>query len=185
MTNYIVANDYLCFMALLEMIVSETNPCANFTQTDFAELFGITIPFGEHIAIKNVQYSNDIKECGTSVCVEKINDFFRKNMIALQLSYIPSCHFDEMTFADIIVKKNRSAHIVFAFCYGLLYNEPQNNDVGHVALLENINMEADEVRIYDPGPRKYGSKIVKIDDMVYAMKRRGGIYLFEKSLFDH
>lgn len=180
MKNYIVAKNYLCFMALLEMIVSETSPYAHFTQTDFAELFGITIPTGEYIPIKNVQYSNNIEECGTSICVKEINDFFQKNMIPLQLSYISSCYFDEITFDDIIVKKSRSSHIVFTFCYGLLYNEPQNSDVGHAALLESIDTETDMIRIYDPGPRNYGSKVVKVDDMVYAAKKRGGIYLFEK-----
>ena len=57
---------------------------------------------------------------------------------------------------------------------------PENNDVGHVVLLEKIDTQLDTLQIYDPGPRNHGSKVVKIDDMVYAMKRRGGIYLFEK-----
>lgn len=180
MTNYIVAKDYLCFMALLEMIVSETNPCTHFTQTDFAERFGITVPIGKSTTIKNVKYSNNIEEYGTSICVEEINAFLQKNTIPLQLSYISACYFDEMTFSDIIVEKSRNTYIIFAFCYGVLYAEPQNNNVGHVALLESIDTKADKIRIYDPGPRNFGSKLVKNDDMVYAMKRRGGIYLFEK-----
>lgn len=180
MMDYIVANNYLCFMALLEMIVSETNPCARFTQNDFAELFGITVPIEEHTTIKNVQYSNIIEKCGTNICVKEINDFFRENLISLQLSYIPSCYFDEITFANMIVENSRNAYIVFAFCYGVLYNEPQNNDVGHTTLFEDVDTKSDTIRIYDPGPRNHGSKIVKMDDMVYAMKRRGGIYLFEK-----
>lgn len=180
MTNYIVAQDYLCFMALLEMIISETNPCTHFTQTDFAEQFGITVPIGKRTTIKNVKYSNNVEEYGTSIFVEEINNFLQKNKIPLQLSYISTCYFDEITFSDIIVEKSRNSYIVFAFCYGLLYNEPQNDTVGHVALLENIDTVEDKIRIYDPGPRNYGCKIVKIDDMVYAMKRRGGIYLFEK-----
>ncbi len=179
MKNYIVAKNYLCFMALLEMIVSTTNPYTHLTQNDFAELFGITVPVGTQTPIKNVQYSSNIEECGTNICVEEINNFFQKNMIPLQLSFISSCYFDEMTFADTINKKSTTP-IVLAFCYGLLYNEPENNDVGHVVLLEKIDTQLDTLQIYDPGPRNHGSKVVKIDDMVYAMKRRGGIYLFEK-----
>ena len=179
MKKHIVANNYLCFMALLEMIVSETKPHTHFTQNDFAELFGITVPIGANTPIKNVQYSTNIEDFGTNICVKEFNDFFKKNMIPLQLSFISSCYFNEMTFADTI-KKNGEAYMVFDFCYGLLYNESQNNDVGHVVLLEKIDTKTDTIQIYDPGPRDYGSKIVKLDDMVYAMKRRGGIYLFEK-----
>lgn len=183
MTNYIVAKDYLCFMALLEMLISDTNSYTHFTQTDLAELFGITVPIGEYISIKNVRYTNNIEECGTSVCVKEINDFFEKNMIPLQLSYISSCYFDETSFSNLLVEKSRSSYVVFAFCYGILTNEPQNRNIGHVALLESIDPKADKIRIYDPGPRNHGNKVVSVDDMVYAMKRRGGIYLFEK--IDH
>ncbi len=180
MTNYIVAKNYLCFMALLEMIVAETNPHSHFTQIDFAELYGITIPIGENTSIKNVRYSNNIEECGADIRIKEINDFFKKNMITLQLSHIPSNYFDEMVFNDLIVEKSKVAKIIFAFCYGILYNEPHNNTVGHVALFESIDVKNDTIKIYDPGPRNHGSKIVKTDDIVYAMKRRGGIYLFEK-----
>lgn len=179
MVNYIIAKEFLCFMALLEMIVSETNPDIHITQNDYAELFGITVPIGTQTPIKNVQYSNNVMEFGTNISVKEINDFFLANMIPLQLSFISSCYFDEITFADTL-KVNSGARIVFAFGYGLLYNEPQNTDIGHVALLEDVNMIADTISIYDPGPRNHGSKIIKIDDMVHAMKRRGGIYLFER-----
>lgn len=180
MKNYIVSNNYLCFLALLEMIVAETNPCNHFTQTDFAELFGITIPIGTKTSIKNVQYSNSIKECGTNINIKDINNFFNKHSIPLQVSFIRSNCLEEMTFSDLIASKSKSAYIVFAFCYGVLFDEPRNIDVGHVALFESIDVKNDTIKIYDPGPRNHGSKIVKSDDMLYAMKRRGGLYLFEK-----
>lgn len=175
----VIAKEYLCFDALLEMIISSADSSTHFTQTDLAEIFGITLPTGTPTSINNVRYSDNLMDCGTSICIRDINDFFHVNSIPLRLWCIPSNCFDEMTFVDTI-KKNNQAYMVFAFNYGLLYNEPQNNDVGHVALLEDVNTQEDTIRIYDPGPRNYGSKIVKIDDMVYAMKRRGGIYLFEK-----
>ena len=180
MTNYIIAKDYLCFMALLEMIVSETIPYNHFTQIDFAESFGITIPIGNHTSIDNVQYSNDIKECGASVSVEELNELFVKHNIPLAVSYLPSNYFNELNFDDIVSTKSRNSFIVFAFSYGVLYNEPQNIDVGHVVLFEEINRKSDSVIVYDPGPRNFGSKVVQVDDIIYAMKRRGGIFLFEK-----
>lgn len=178
--DFIIAKDYLCFNALLEMIVSDINSSSHFSQVEFAEIFGITVPKGIQVPIKNVQYSNDVAQCGTNVCVDTINDFFRNNLIPLKLSYISASYFDEITFGDIIFEKSKKSYIVFAFCYGLLYDESQNNDVGHVVLLEKIDTETDTIQIYDPGPRNHGSKTVKVDDMVYAMKRRGGVYLFEK-----
>ena len=176
--NHIVAKEYLCFDALLEMIISDSVSRSYFSQIDLAEVFGITVPVGTQIAIKNVKYSNDAKEIGTNICLRDINDFFWNNSIPLKLSYVSANCFDEITFVDMIVDKSKKSHIVFAFCYGLLYNEPQNNDVGHVVLLEKIDTKTDTIQIYDPGPRNHSSKTVKIDDMVYAMKRRGGIYLF-------
>lgn len=178
--KHIVGKEYLCFDALLEIIIGDINSEVHLTQVDFAELFGITVPIGTETSIKNVQYSSDITKCGTTICPEKINIFFKNNSIPLKLSYIPSCYFDEITFGDMVFKKSSTAYIVFAFCYGLLYNEPPNNNVGHVALFEAIDNKMDTIQIYDPGPRNHGSKNVKVDDLVYAMKKRGGMYLFEK-----
>ena len=176
----IIADNYLCFESLLEMILSDVNPSSHFTQTDLAELFGITIPKGEHTIIKNVHYSNNIEEYGTNVCVEDINNFFDINSIPLKLTFLSSNHLDEMTFGEQIAMKIESAYIVFAFSYGVLYNEPHNHCVGHVTLLEHIDAKADLIQVYDPGPRNPGSKIFNIDDMLYAMKRRGGVFFFTR-----
>lgn len=178
--NHIAAKEYLCFDALLEMIISDSASQCYFSQTDLAEIFGITVPVGTQTSIKNVKYCNDTKNFGTNICTGEINDFLCEKSIPLKLSYISSSYIDETTFIDMIVEQNKKAYIVFAFCYGLLYNEPKNNEVGHVVLLEKIDTQTDTIEIYDPGPRNHGIKTVKIDDMVYAMKRRGGIYLFEK-----
>ena len=179
--NTVISKEYLCFDALLELILSQVDPSLGFNQIDLAELFGITIPPGTQTTIKNVKYSDDITECGTNICIRSINKFFQENSIQLQLSYIPSNYYDEVSFGEIITNNSKKAFIVFAFCYGLLYNEPQNTDVGHVVLLEDIDIISDIIRVYYPGPRSYGSKTVKADDMVFATKRRGGIYLFEKT----
>lgn len=180
--KYIVSYNYLCFEALIEMIVSDIKPELHFSQTDFAELFGVTIPIGEQTTIKNVKYSENIKEWGTNICVNDINDFFEKKSIPLRLSFIRSNYLNEMTFEDMIKSKSSNAYIVFAFCYGILYDEPLNKDIGHVSLLEEVDEKSDMIKICDPGPRNPGSKKVKIDDMLYAMRRRGGMYVFERTI---
>lgn len=180
--NTIIAKKYLCFDALLEMIVADTSLPFCFSQDYFAELFGITIPAGEQTTIKNVKYSENIKEWGTNICVNDINDFFEKKSIPLHLSFIRSNYLNEMTFEDMIKSKSSNAYIVFAFCYGILYDESLNKDIGHVSLLEEVDEKSDMIKTYDPGPRNPGSKKVKIDDMLYAMRRRGGMYVFERTI---
>lgn len=179
--NVVIAKEYLCFDALLEMIVTDVLLSFCFSQDYFAELFGVTIPIGEQTTIKNVKYSENIEEWGTNICVKDINDFFDKKPIPLRLSFIRSSYLNEMTFEDVIKSKSRNAYIVFAFCYGVLYNEQRNNNVGHVSIFEAIDERTDTIKIYDPGPRNVGSKVVKVDDMFLAMRRRDGIYLFEKT----
>ena len=177
----IIAKKYLCFDAILEMIVTDNTNHSIFSQDHFAEMFGITIPNDENISIRNVHYSSNTREYGTTISVSVVNDFFRKNSIKLKLSFVQSNILEEMTFNDFIKQNSKHAYIVFAYCYGILYNEPQNIDVGHVSLFESIDEKTDTFKIYDPGPRNSGSKIVKSDDMFAALKRRGGIYIFTKT----
>lgn len=178
--NFVIAKKYLCFDAILEMIVADVTSTSYFSQDYFSELLGITILIGEQTTVKRVKYTENIEECGTKINVKDINAFFHKHSIPLQMSFVKSNYLDEMTFTDYIFSKSKKTYIVFAFCYGLLFDDPQNNYVGHVALFESIDVKNDTIKIYDPGPRNYGSKIVKAGDMLCAMKRRGGVYLFEK-----
>lgn len=177
----VVAKNYLCFYALLEMIIDDIQSTAHFSQYDLAELFGITIPIGEKMLVRNITYSNDASEYGSKICVEKVNNFLREHFIPLQATFIYSNCLDEMTISNTIVANVGQSYVIFAFCYGVLYNEPHNINIGHVSLLEEIDEKADTIKMYDPGPRNPGSKTVRVDDMLYAMKKRGGIYLFKKT----
>ncbi len=180
--KYVLSYNYLCFEALIEMIVSDIKPELRFSQTDFAELFGVTVPNGEMTPIKNVSYSSTESEFGTKPCIEDINSFFCNNQVPLRVAFVNSNLCNEMTFSTYIVNESKKAYIMFAFCYGMLYDEPLNKDIGHVSLLEEVDEKSDMIKIYDPGPRNPGSKKVKIDDMLYAMRRRGGMYVFEKTI---
>lgn len=176
----VVAKKYLCFDAVLEMIISDICADSYFSQVVLAEMFGITVPIGEYTLIKNCRYSTNIKECGTVICVDEINDFFKVNCIPLELSFIKSNYINEMDFIDFINTKKRNAYIVFAFCYGILYNITEKNDIGHVSLLDTVYENKDLIKIYDPGPSDPGIKLVKSDDMFQSMRRRGGVYLFNR-----
>ena len=177
------SHPYMCFDALLAMIVKDVFPQSHFSQDYFAEQFGVTIPYGEHTKIKNVRFSNNIEEYGTSVNTNDINVFFDKNKIPLSISFIPANYIDEATFDVFLIENCQNAYVVFAFCYGILYNEPLNANIGHVSLLNGFVSTTYSLEIYDPGPRNPGMKVVKIDNMFYAMKRRGGVYLLKKLSF--
>ena len=58
----VIAKAYLCFDALLEMIISLADSPARFTQTDLAEILGITLPTGTPTTINNVQYSDSLMD---------------------------------------------------------------------------------------------------------------------------
>lgn len=180
--KYVLSYNYLCFEALIEMIISDVKPELHFSQIDLAERFGITVPYGEIIPVKNISYSSIESEYGTKLCIDDINLFFCNNQIPLLVSFVNSNLCNEMTFSTYIADKSEKAYIVFAFCYGMLYDEPLNKDIGHVSLLEEVDEKSDMIKIYDPGPRNPGGKKVKIDDMLYAMRRRGGMYVFERTI---
>ena len=180
--NNIIAKNYLCFYALLEMLIADVCPVSTFTQEYFAELFGVTIPFDTVPPVNNVRYSSQVTEYGACVDVESINTFMNKAAIPLCVEFVRSNYFDELTLIDLLQRKKANSYIIFAFCYGILYNDPYMTDVGHVALLQDIIQDTDSIRIYDPGPRLYGCKTVSVDDMMIAMKRRGGLFLFERTL---
>ena len=49
--NYVIADNYLCLFALLEMILKQNN--VNISQYELAEKAGITVPDGYKTEIKN------------------------------------------------------------------------------------------------------------------------------------
>ena len=98
----VIAKAYLCFDALLEMIISLADSPARFTQTDLAEILGITLPTGTPTTINNVQYSDSLMDCGTNISIREINDFFHDNsnlsnkyVANIRLSSVP-CLFNSM-----------------------------------------------------------------------------------------
>lgn len=61
MKRKVVAENYLCFLALLEMVI-ENEQGVMITQYDMAEEFGVTIPVGYELNVNNICYSNNDNE---------------------------------------------------------------------------------------------------------------------------
>lgn len=181
MIRKVVAENYLCFLALLEMII-ESEQKIKITQYDMAEEFGVTIPIGCKININNISYSNIEREYGVHLNEEKLNIFFAKNGINIHATYFHINPFEELEIDEFDKGKLRERkHIIYTFSYGDLFCESENLDIGHVALLWEVVSE-DELLIYDPGPRDAGLKKIKRHNMYDAMRcRHSGVYVLERN----
>lgn len=171
--DYVVADNYLCFLALLEMILKEKG--INISQYDLAEKVGVTVPEGYHTIIKNIRYSTTQNDYGVAITPYALQEVFNELKINIQVSYLDALHINEMALDSILYQRlSEDQYIIFAFSYGVLYNKETYYDLGHVSLLQEF-ISNDRIRIYDPGPNAPGIKDVRLSDMYDAMRRKGGI----------
>lgn len=176
----VIAENYLCFCALLEMIITDGQKI-KITQYKIAEKFGVTIPYNYKINVKNVNFSCNTIEHGVHITESALNDFFCKEKINLHAKYLQVNPYEEL-FIDEYENKNLrlNKYIIYTYSYGYLFHFPDAFDVGHVALLQDV-ISDHELLIYDPGPKNSGLKNVNRHEMYDAIRyRHGGVYLLEK-----
>lgn len=176
----IIAENYLCFLALIEMIIEDIIGKSYIDQFYLAEYFGVVVPAEYKIDVKNIQYSNKDRELGVHLNEAKLNVFFENTGIPLHADYIHVSQYEENKIDDFRYPDLRdNNYIVYTYSYGELYHMPELNNNGHVALLDKVISE-DCVRIYDPGPKDYGYKEVSRFNLYEAMRLiKSGIYVFE------
>lgn len=174
--NYVVADNYLCFLALLEMILREKG--ARITQYDLAEMTSVVIPEGYSVRIKNVRYSTCQDDYGVSVTPPTLRKVFSELGISIDVLYLDALRINEFELDELLQEYlSQGKYVVFAFSYGVLYNKNPYFDLGHVSLLEQV-INDDLIQVYDPGPDAPGKKNVRISDMYDAMRKKGGLYIF-------
>lgn len=177
----VVAKNYLCLLALLEMVIEDIVGKSFINQDYLAEYFGITIPPDCDINIKNIHYSNNERDFGVHINENSLNDFFVNIGIPIQAEYIEVNEFEENLIDDVnyeFLRKDK--YIIYTFSYGALYNERTTYLFGHVALLDKV-ISNDWLQVYDPGPKGSGHKMVNRHNMYDAMRHiRGGIYIFSR-----
>ena len=82
----------------------------------------------------------------------------------------------EETIGDELLAGN---YLLVTFSYGNLCREHDLDDVGHSGLVLGIN--GDYIQMYDPGPRAYGVKNIRLFNLFDAIrKKQGGMYSFYK-----
>lgn len=179
--RYVIAKNYLCFLALVEMIIEDTIGKSFINQEYLAEHFGITVPVGKEINIRNLKYSNKDRDWGVHINEKKLNEFFVNTGVPLRTEYIAVNIYEEEDIDDINYEYMRKdKYIIYTYSYGELYHDMETYDVGHVALLDEVISERC-IKVYDPGPKGCGHKVIDRHEMYDAMRAiRGGIYVFSK-----
>ena len=181
MKKYVIAQNYMCFLALLEMIIYELYDSTVVSQFDMAEQFGLTIPPDADISIKNYKISKVQRDFGLHVNEMMLNDMFSKMGLQISAVYFKENPFeyngiDEYTALSL--RKNK--YIIYTIGYGYLFKDNEKLDLGHAVLFESAISDS-LIKIYDPGPLNPGFKIVNRVDLHEAMlKRSGGIYVISR-----
>lgn len=175
--NYIKSENYLCFLTLLEMILSDSQKSL-LTQYALAEKFGITVPPDYTTTLKNVTFSSNPRDLGVQITKSRLETFFQTEDIPMDVGYYDGSTLNEFTL-DTQLKEFQDSdkYAIFTISYGSLYGKIELLELGHAILLVEVNND-DTVTIYDPGPKDSGLKDVKIDDLCVAMRSRGGIFTF-------
>lgn len=173
--DYIIADNYLCFLALLEMILRAKGIIIS--QYDLAEKYGVTVPIGYVTNIKNVKYSAVQDDLGVIITPKSLQQFLNDLNCDMEVSFLSALHTNEFELGSILrLHLAKGKFVIFAFSYGVLYSNESYYDLGHVSLLHEI-VNDDLLQIYDPGPDSPGIKNAKISDMYDAMRKKGGIYI--------
>lgn len=177
--EYIKADNELCMLALLQMIISDVKGELVIDQNELAEIFGVTIYKNSNTNIKNVSYTDNLMDIGVHIDENKLLDLFIKYDIPLNVKYYSRNPFDDYGLEDITESQiNVNKYVVFTYSYGSLYDKPEWIKIGHVGLLENF-IDTRTIRMYDPGPDDSGIKEIDLFKMYEAIeKRNGGVYIF-------
>lgn len=179
--RYIIAKQSTCFLALLEMIISDVLDYTFFTQDMLADYFGINILRGQesdYSNITNIKLTSDYREIGVHLDEKQLDDLFINTGIPLRTYYFPANQYGIDPVNKQKQTNDNKQYLIYTYSYGSLYHLPQYYRLGHVALLETVNANG-TITVYDPGPKDAGVKTFKKSDMYDAMwDRRGGIYLF-------
>lgn len=151
---FIEAQPYLCLGAVLETVLINRE-IYSLNQKDIGEYFSVHSPQNSDNEIKNIVFSNNIKDYGIKLGKEGLNPIFNKYNINLKETFISIMSMDLMDFENKIhFELENNSDIIFGYNFGYLFNEPHNQEVGHVSLITSFTNNM--IQIFNPGPRKYG-----------------------------
>jgi len=163
----IVAHPYLCVAALLETILKSEG----YEQPDqlaIAEYFGVYLPPGVKLPVRNVHYVNDDGKWGVVVHDEDLNRFFAVHGVSLREEYVPIARLADWEFEAQLRKAiSNGHHVICGFSYNRLYGAA-DKALGHVSLVLELT-ERESVVLLDPGPDCPGPRQVDLVDLYSAI----------------
>jgi hypothetical protein len=182
MKNYlnIKADDFCCVGAVMETILIRNN-YTGYNQYSIINEFGLTIPKSAKVSDKiyNISYSADPIDWGVKLDRNSLNNFFNNKGIKLVEDYISVREIDDYKLELTLRSISDDSDVVFGFDYGRLFNIPACFHYGHVGIF--LKLEGDNVFYLDPGPRNYGVREVKIEDLYDSIKSKcDGLRIIKK-----
>jgi hypothetical protein len=177
----IIADDFCCVGAVLETVLIRNN-YTNYSQYAIINEFGLTIPKTAKVSekINNITYSDEPIDWGVKLEYDSLNNFFNNEGIRLVLEYISIREIADYSFELTLRSISFEFDVIFGFDYGRLYNIPDSYCVGHVGIF--LKLEGDNLLYLDPGPRNYGVRKVKIDDLYNAIKNKSdGLWIIRST----
>lgn len=159
----VVSEPDWCVPAVLEMVLRH-HGIDKFSQKTIARQLKI-MPASDEL---------DHRRWGTQLDGNTINEFFASNGIRLHEVFIPVGHFLDDYFMVEKVQEllMDNISIVCGYNYTWLYGN-QEDTFQHVSIITGVLSRGNEVEILDPGPKEAGYKIVKADDLYYAIRAAG------------
>ena len=156
----IISEPNWCVPAVLEMVLRHYG-INTLSQQDIAEQLEI-VPATDKI---------EHKKWGTQIKENTVNEFFEANKIPLHESFIPIGHFmDDYFMIDKIQGLlEKDITVVCGYNYTWLYGN-QEDSFQHVSIITEILERGNKVCLLDPGPKGAGYKIVKAEDLFYAIR---------------
>lgn len=173
LSSYIplIQQPYCCVPACIQMILLRRK-LPLFSQEEIGKDLGLTVPRAYKKILPGTRTARKAPDglWGTQVQKKKysLNNFFEKHHLPLLEQYFPTTTIDQPALWVTQKLKSPKTDIIVCFSYKGLY---KTGSGGHVSLITAF--AGDKVTLLDPLPEVPKNRVVKLNDLLHAMKRHG------------
>lgn len=174
----VIAEPFMCVPACLEIILNIYG--FNLNQNEIAEYFGIHVPQDYEGKISNIIKTDEENKWGIVFRENSLNDFFKDKALPLNERFVPINTLADWEFEEVVQKNLiEGNHLICGFSYEKLYKGFNNDNIGHVSIIESINSE--NIMLLDPGPHGVGRKNVNVYDLFKAIHfKKDGLWIISE-----
>lgn len=165
------AEPFLCVPAILETALKYFG-YEEYKQEDIASHFVVHVPSGSNTNFCNQAIDENPSNWGIKLESSSINELFRDLGLPIKEDYVPIQIFmDEVDFQDRLSLMLQDKHIIICgYNHSALY-ATNDQEYHHVSIIVASNDTTGTVLLADPGPKGYGLKEVRAEDLFFAIKR--------------